>query len=110
MARTGQVEGYTATRVNATTTSVLASGPVILGGVLFCGTATGAVQFFAGTTCSASLTPVISFCGTTSAVAGGFSPMFMRFPCEVSGNGLTYDPSGTLDPNLIIFWSPAVRP
>lgn len=97
------------TYVNTTGKQVITSAPASLLGVAFVGTATGQVQFFAGTTCSASLTPMISFSVTASAVAGGYSPMFLRLPAEVSGNGFTIDAGGTADPNLILFWIPNPR-
>jgi hypothetical protein len=51
---------------------------------------------------------VITFCATSSAVAGGFSPMFLRFPLAVSGSGITVDMGATTDPNIMLFWSPVL--
>lgn len=104
--RVGQGEVGTSLVVQTTGKSLVTSGGAALLGVMFCGSGTGQVQFFAGTTASASMTPVISFCATSSAVAGGFSPMFLRMPAEVSGNGLVIDLGATSDPNIILYWSP----
>ena len=98
------------TRLNATGTTVITSGFAQIIGVAFVGTATGAVQLFAGTTVSVSMTPVISFSATTSAVAGGLSPMFLRLPAEVSGAGLTVKIPATEDPNIMLFWNPVGSP
>lgn len=92
--------------VQSTGKTLVTSGGAAIYGVTFCGSGTGQVQFFAGVTASASLTPVINFSGTASAVAGGFSPMFLRMPAEVSGNGLIIDLGATTDPNIILFWQP----
>lgn len=86
--------------------SCVTSGQACIGGILFTGTATGQVQLFAGVTCSASMTPVISFSGTASAVAAGFSPMFLRFPLSVSGSGFCIDTGVSADTNLTLFWAP----
>lgn len=93
-------------RLTTTGTAVITTGLANIVGIAFHGTATGGVQFFAGTTASASLTPMITFCATSSAVAGGFSPMFLRFPLAVSGSGLTVKVLDSLDVNLTLFWSP----
>lgn len=100
------MEGGYASRFEATGTSVITSAPAQILGVGFYGTATGAIQFFAGVTTSASLTPIISFCATTSAVAGRFSPQYVRVPMVVSGAGLTVKIIGSADPNLIVYWNP----
>lgn len=98
------------TRLTATGTAVISSGFSNIVGIAFHGTGTGGVQFFAGLTTSASITPMITFSVTASAVAGGFSPMFLRFPLAVSGTGLTAKTLDSLDVNLTIFWSPAGSP
>ena len=41
------------------------------------------------------------------AVAGGFSPMFLRMPAEVSGAGFTVSVLASADPNLLLYWTPA---
>ncbi len=79
-------------------------------GVAFLGTATGAMQFFAGVTASASIAPVITFSATSSAVAGGFSPMFLRFPAVVSGAGLTVNLPESADQKIALFWNPLGGP
>lgn len=91
---------------NGSGLNCVTSGFAVIGGIAFLGTATGQIQLFAGMTCSASITPVITFCGTTSAVAGGFSPMFLRFPMAVSGSGFCVDTGTSGDTNLILFWAP----
>ena len=98
------------TRLTATGTAVVASGYVNLVGIAFYGTATGGVQLFAGVTTSASLTPMITFSYTASAVAAGFSPQFLRFPLAVSGTGLTALVLPSADPNIMLFWQPGVSP
>ena len=103
---TNNIEGGVAYRVTATGKQVVTNGGAQIIGITFCGSATGQVQLFAGATASASLTPVISFCATTSAVIGGFSPMFLRMPMVVSGTGLLLDAGATTDPNLILYWNP----
>lgn len=95
-----------AKRLNATGLSTITSGNCAIYGVAFVGTATGGIQLFAGVTASASLTPMITFSATTSAVAGGFSPMFLRLPAVTSGPGLTVSILASADPNLILYWSP----
>lgn len=95
-----------ATRFSATGLSTLTSGRAAVYGVAFVGTATGGIQLYAGVTASASLTPMITFSATTSAVAGGFSPMFLRLPAVVSGAGLTVSILASADPNVILYWSP----
>lgn len=100
------IDSCPVTRLNTTGTVVITSGFANIVGVAFVGTGTGAIQFFAGVTTSASLTPVISFSVTASAVAGGFSPMFLKLPMAVSGSGLTCIVGSSLDPNLLLFWSP----
>ena len=109
MARTGVIEAGTSTYINTTGKQVITSGPAVIVGIAFVGTGTGQIQLFAGATCSASLSPMVTFSATSSAVAGGFSPMFLRWPAEVSGNGLTVDLGATSDPNLVLFWSPGAR-
>ncbi len=104
------IEAGTATYLNTSGKQVVTSGPMVLLGIAFVGTATGQIQLFTGTTCAASLSPMITFCATASAVAGHFSPQFLRWPAEVSGNGLTVDLGTTNDPNIILFWSPGARP
>ena len=99
-------EAANMTRVSTTGKSQVAIAGAALAGIAFVGTATGQFQLFAGATCSSSLTPVVTFCATSSAVAGGFSPMFLRWPCVVSGTGFCIDLGVTSDPNLILFWSP----
>lgn len=107
--RTGQGEVANIFWANVTGKQLVTSGGAAILGIAFLGTATGQVQLFAGTTASASMTPVITFSVTTSAVAGGYSPMFLRFPAEVSGNGLVIDAGATNDPNIQLFWSPLVK-
>jgi hypothetical protein len=97
--------GY-ATRLNATGNTVITSGPCSILGIASYGSATAGFQFFTGVTASVSMTPVITICATASAVAAGLSPLFFRFPCYVSGNGLTVGVLGSLDPNLTLFWLP----
>ena len=104
-------EIFNGTLLNATGYTVITSGRAVIGGFGFIGTATGAIQLFAAmSTASASggvsVTPVINFCATTTAVLQGFSPMFMRFPMTVSGSGLTALIPGTADPNVMLFWNP----
>lgn len=100
------IDSCPGTRITATGTSVITSGYANIVGVAFYGSATGGIQFFAGVTTSASLTPMITFSATTSSVAGGFSPMFLKFPLAVSGSGLTVLTLPSADPNLMLFWSP----
>lgn len=102
------IDACSATRLTATGTAVICSGYANLVGIAFHGTGTGGVQLFAGLTTSASLTPMITFSVTASAVAGGFSPMFLRFPMAVSGSGLTVKVLDSLDVNLTLFWSPVI--
>lgn len=99
-------DAASAFRVTVTGTVVLTTGLANIVGIAFHGTGTGGIQFFAGVTASASITPMITFCATSSAVAGGFSPMFLRFPLAVSGTGCTLKSLDSLDTNLTIFWSP----
>lgn len=101
-------ETWSGTRLAASGKSCITSGLAQIGGIAFYGTATGQIQFFVGNTASVSATPVITFCATTSAVAGGFSPMFFRFPFACSGSGITVDMGATLDPNIMLFWSPVL--
>jgi hypothetical protein len=49
---------------------------------------------------------VINFSFTASAVAGGFSPMYLKWPMTVSGSGLTALIPATSDPNVMLFWNP----
>lgn len=106
------LETFSAFRMRAGSTAAgsglncITSGLFVLGGIAFYGTATGQIQLFQGVTCSASLTPVITFCATSSAVAGGFSPMFLRFPLAASGSGLCVDTGTSADTNLTLFWAP----
>lgn len=93
-------------RLSATGPSTITSGNAAIIGIGFYGTCTGGVQLFAGVTTSVSLTPMITFSATTSAVVAGLSPMFFRFPCVVSGTGLTVNVLGSTDPNIGIFWCP----
>lgn len=83
----------------------ITSGLYTIGGISFHGSSTGQLTLFVGVTCSVSIAS-ISFCGTTSAVAGGFSPMFLRFPMAGSGSGLCVDSGSSADTNITIFWSP----
>ena len=94
------------TWVNTSGKQTITSAKAQIVGVAFVGTATGQIQFFAALTASASMSPIISFCATTSAVAGGFSPMFLRLPFIASGTGFTIDSGGNQDPNLMLFWKP----
>lgn len=103
---TNNIEAGYAARLTVSGKQVITSGPGQIIGALFCGTATGQIQLFAGTTASASMTPVISFCATSSAVAGRFSPNFVRMPFVVSGSGFVADLGATLDPNVILYWNP----
>jgi hypothetical protein len=98
------------TLLTGTGTSVITSGFCNVVAISFIGTGTGGVQLFAGVTTSVSLTPMITFSATSSAVAGGFSPMTLRFPLAVSGTGLTVKMLGSTDPNIMLFWSPAGAP
>lgn len=98
------------TRLTSTGITVITSGYASILGVSFVGTATGGIQFFAGTTGSASMTPMIAFCATTSAVIQGFSPMFLRFPADVSGNGFMANVQASADPNFLLYWVPAGGP
>ena len=94
------------TYINTTGRQTITSAKAQIVGVAFVGTATGQIQFFAALTVSASMSPMISFSGTTSAVAGGLSPMFLRLPFVASGTGFTIDAGATQDPNLMLFWKP----
>ena len=100
------VEGGQLTWFSATGLSVLSSANAQIIGIAFAGTGTGGVQLFAGVTASASLTPMITFSATSSAVAGKFSPQFMRFPVLVSGKGVTVSIQASADPNIGLFWFP----
>ena len=102
----GYMDGANLTWFSATGLSTLTSGNAQVVGIAFAGTGTGGVQFFAGVTASASLTPMISFSVTASAVAGRYSPHFKRFPAVVSGKGLTVSIQPSLDPNIGLFWFP----
>lgn len=104
------INSVTGTRLAATGTAVISSGFAAIAGIAFHGTGTGGVQFFLGVTTSVSLSPMITFSATASAVAAGLSPMYMPFPLMVSGTGLTVLVLPSLDPNLTIFWSPQGQP
>ena len=92
--------------LNSTGYTTITSGRCAILGVAFVGTATGGIRLFAGVTASASMTPMITFSATTSAVAGGLSPMYLPMPAVVSGTGLTVQNLASADPNLILYWSP----
>ena len=99
------------TLLNATGFTTITSGKCVILGAAFVGTATGSFQLFAAaSTASASggvsVTPVINFCATTTAVLQGFSPMYLKLPMTVSGSGLTVLIPGTADPNVMLFWNP----
>lgn len=71
-------------------------------GVLSCGTATGAVQLFAGVTATTTtngnpLTGVITFVT---------APNYIDVPAFASG-GLTINVGAAASPDITIFWSPA---
>ena len=97
---------YTSRLFTTAELTVLTSARAMIGGIAFVGTATGGVQLFAGVTASASLTPMISFSATTSAVAGGLSPMFLRLPFAASGSGVIVSIQASADPNIMLFWNP----
>jgi hypothetical protein len=97
--------------LNATGFTTITSGKSVVLGFAFFGTGTGGIQLFAaGSTASASggasVTPMITFCATSSAVAAGLSPMYMKFPMTVSGSGLTANLLPSSDPNIMLFWNP----
>jgi hypothetical protein len=97
--------------LTATGFTTITSGKAVVLGFAFVGSATGSVQLFAAaSTASASggfsVTPVINFCATTTAVLQGFSPMYLKWPMTVSGSGLTALIPGTADPNVVLFWNP----
>ena len=94
------------TLLNATGYTTITSGKAVILGAAFIGSATGSLQLFAGVTSSVSLTPIINFCATTTAVLQGFSPMFLRLPMTVSGSGFTALIPATSDPNIMLFWNP----
>ena len=94
------------TLVQATGLTTITSGKAVLYGIASIGSATAGIQLFAGVTSSVSLTPMINFSVTASAVAGGFSPFFLRMPMTVSGSGFTVSLLGTTDPNMMIYWNP----
>ena len=98
------------TRVVATGTLVITSGFAAIIGVAFYGTGTGGIQFFVGVTASTSISGMITFSATASAVAAGLSPMFFPFPLQCSGTGLTIKSLDSLDTNLTLFWSPQGQP
>lgn len=99
-------DGYSSRLLNVTGLTVISSARTMIAGVAFVGTATGGIQFFAGVTASASLSPMVSFSATTSAVAGGLSPMFLRLPFLPSGAGLVVSVQASADPNIMLFWRP----
>lgn len=97
--------------LNATGFTAITSGKAVVLGFAFVGTGTGGIQLFAAaSTASASgglsVTPMITFSATASAVAAGLSPMYMKFPMTVSGSGLTALILGSTDPNIMLFWNP----
>jgi hypothetical protein len=97
--------------LNATGFTTITSGKAVVLGFGFVGTGTGGIQLFAAaSTASASggssVTPMITFSATSSAVAAGLSPMFMRFPMTVSGSGLVASLLPSSDPNIMLFWNP----
>lgn len=93
------IEGGSVKVVTATGTVAITSGFGVIIGYMCAASATqGSIQFFAGTTTSASVTPVIPVVTTGN---------FVRFPVFASGQGLTIKYTGTLDPNLMLFWNPA---
>jgi hypothetical protein len=94
------------TRLNATGYTCITSAQAQIIGIASYGSATAGIQFFAGLTCSTSMTPMITFSATTSAVAGGLSPMYFAFPMMCSGSGLTVGLLASADPNLTLFWLP----
>lgn len=95
-------ESAQVTRVTATgTVAITSANCAILGFMCAASVTQGSIQFFAGVTTSASGTPVIPVLTTGN---------FVRFPCMVSGAGLTIKYTGTLDPNLMLFWSPVGGP
>ena len=94
------------TRLNATGYTCITSAQAQIVGIASYGSATAGIQFFAGLTCSASATPMITFSATTSAIAGGLSPMYFAFPMMCSGTGLTVSVLASLDPNITLFWLP----
>ena len=95
------------TRLTATGTSVVTSGNAYILGWMVTSSITGGVlQFFAGATTSASLSPTI----TVGSVSTTAAAAFVRYPASVSGSGLTVKYTGTLDPNLVLFWLPMGGP
>ena len=104
------IDSVVATRLTATGPALITTGRAAVIGMAFNGTGTGGIQLFAATTASASLTPMITFSATASAVYGGFSPMFMRYPMMVSGSGLVASSLDSLDTNVVLFWVPIPSP
>jgi hypothetical protein len=94
------------TLVQVTGPTTITSGKAVIYGVTSFGSGTAGIQLFAGVTQSASMTPMINFCLTATAVLQGFSPMFLRMPMVVSGSGFTVNLLGSSDPNMMIFWNP----
>jgi len=95
------------TRISATgTTAITSANALILGWMVAASSTGGNLQFFAGTTTSASLSPSI----IVGSVSGTAAPQFVRYPATVSGSGLTVKYTATADPNLILFWLPMGGP
>lgn len=94
----------TPTRVVTSGKSFISSGNAHLIGVTFHGSGTARVQFFAGATCSSSLTGVIH-AYRTAAAATANTAVWMPVPAYCSG-GFCVDAGATLDPDLTIYWNP----
>lgn len=94
----------TPTRVVTSGKAAITSGNAAIVGVTFHGSGTGQVQFFAGATCSSSLTGVIR-AYRTAAAATANTALYMDVPVYCSG-GFSIDAGATLDPDLTIYWNP----
>lgn len=101
-------EAGTMTVVQATGITVVASSNAQIIGVGFCGSTSGSVQFFAGTTGSASITPLIRANNAATVTAPAY--VFQRVPGMVSGAGFFVNVPANTDPNLIIYWLPVGGP
>lgn len=102
------IEGGQATVVQATGFTVVTSGNAQILGVGFCGSTSGSVQFFAGTTGSVSLTPLIRANNGATVTAAAY--VFARVPAVVSGAGFSVNMPASTDPNIIIYWCPVGGP
>ena len=101
-------EGAQGTVVAVTGFTAVTSAKAQIIGVGFCGSTSGSVQFFAGTTGSASLWPLIRANNAATVTSPAY--VFARVPAAVSGNGFSVNVPANTDPNLVIYWLPMGGP